>query len=84
MKVKITSKNQVTFPRKLLQKMQVSAGDYLEVEETAEKNSVLLKPIRLRPEKLAPLHHLINPNTPEFDIQAFRSDPEAADPKYRD
>ena len=68
--VKITSKRQVTFPADVLEIMGVGPGDRLELTEVPD--GFLIKPKRIDPTKLAPLHHLISPDTPPFDIAKFR------------
>lgn len=68
--VKMTSKRQVTFPRRVVEKLQLKEGDALPISET--RDGILIKPHRFHPEKLAPLRHLINAELPAPDMEAVR------------
>ena len=71
MKVKITSKRQVTLPAHVLEAMGAGPGDELEIVETPD--GFLLKPRRrIDYSRLAPLRHLIPDGHPPFDIRKFR------------
>ncbi len=80
MRIKVTSKRQVTFPRKVLDSLGVKAGDSLEVESRPE--GFLIRPYRIREECLAPLKHKIDLSKGPFDIEEFRN--ARTDPALRD
>ena len=81
MLVKITSKRQVTFPKRVLDALGVGPGDRLELLEGPE--GYTLKPRRIDHSKLGTLRDVIDPNIEPLDIRKFRD--EAYDPvKYRD
>ena len=81
MKVKITSKRQVTLPAHILEAMGVGPGDQLEIVESPD--GFLLKPKRrIDHSRLAPLRHLIPDDHPPFDIRKFRDG--TYDPALRD
>lgn len=68
--VKMTSKRQVTFPRQVVEKLQLKEGDALQISET--RDGILIKPHRFHPEKLAPLRHLIKADLPAPDFEEIR------------
>jgi AbrB family looped-hinge helix DNA binding protein len=71
MRVKVTSKRQVTFPAKVLDAMGVKPGDHLEITETTD--GFLLQPKRIDLSKLAYLRDKIDPNTPPLlDFTPYR------------
>ena len=74
MLVKITSKRQVTFPKRVLDEMGVGPGDRLELLEGPD--GYILRPKRIDRSKLAPLRDLIPPDAPPFDIRKFRDERE--------
>lgn len=81
MVVKITSKRQVTFPKRVLDALGVGPGDQLELEEGPD--GFILRPRRIDYSKLGTLRDKIPPGTPPFDIRKFRD--EGYDPTaYRD
>lgn len=79
--VKMTSKRQVTFPRHVVEKLQLKEGDALQISET--RDGILIKPHRFHPEKLAPLRHLINAELPAPDLNLIRH-AASLDPSLRD
>lgn len=79
--VKMTSKRQVTFPRHVVEKLQLKEGDALQILET--RDGILIKPHRFHPEKLAPLRHLINAELPAPDLNLIRH-AASLDPSLRD
>ena len=81
MVVKITSKRQVTFPKRVLEALGVGPGDHLELEEGPD--GFILRPRRIDYSKLGTLRDKIPPGIPPFDIRKFRD--EGYDPTaYRD
>jgi len=80
MNIKITSKRQVTFPRRVMETLQLKAGDRLDVVQTRE--GILLKPHRFNAESFAPLKEKIRKNLPSPDVQAIRH--ARLDPNLRD
>lgn len=69
----ITSKRQVTFPAAVLEAIGVGPGDRIEIVPSAE--GYLLLPKRVDHDKLAPLRKSLKPDTPPFDLAAFRRHP---------
>ncbi len=80
MLIKITSKRQVTFPKRVLDAMGVRPGDRLSLEEGAD--GFLLRPQRIDLAKLAPVRDKIQRGRGTFDLQSFRNEPH--DPALRD
>ena len=81
MLVKITSKRQVTFPKRVLDELGVGPGDRMELLKGPD--GYLLRPKRIDYSKLGTLGDKIKPGTPPFDIRKLRD--EGYDPyKYRD
>ena len=77
--VKITSKRQVTFPKHVLEAMNVGPGDMLEIKESSAGYVVEPKRSLERPKSLS---HLISDDTPDFELEAFRNG--TYDPSLRD
>lgn len=65
--VKVTSKRQVTFPKRVMEKLRLREGDSLLISETAD--GILIKPHRFDIAKLAPLRGKVpvNLSAPNFD-----------------
>ncbi len=80
MQIKITSKRQVTFPQRVMEKLGVQAGDTLVIEES--RDGFTLKPQRFSTKNLAPLRDKVNADLPALDLNATRH--AALDPKLRD
>jgi len=78
--VTITSKRQVTFPKRVMDQLHLNAGDRLTLTETGE--GILMRPKRFDPEGLAPLKAQINKNLPAPDYKKIRH--ASLDPKLRD
>ena len=78
--VRVTSKRQVTFPQKVMQRLGVKAGDSLVIEEAPE--GFLIKPRRFSAAGLAPLRDKIPANLPAPDTATTRH--AALDPQLRD
>lgn len=74
MLVKITSKRQVTFPKRVLDELGVGPGDRLELLEGPD--GYTLRPRRIDRSKLGTLRDKIKPGTPPFDIRKFRDERE--------
>jgi len=70
MQVKITSKRQVTFPKRVLDELGVGPGDRLELVASAQ--GFLLHPRRIDHSLLGTLGDKISNTHPPFDIRAFR------------
>jgi AbrB family looped-hinge helix DNA binding protein len=79
--VKVTSKRQVTFPKRVLDALGVGPGDQIELREGPD--GFFLRPRRIDYSKLGTLRDKIPSGTPPFDIRKFRD--EGYDPAaYRD
>jgi AbrB family looped-hinge helix DNA binding protein len=70
MLLKVTSKRQVTFPRQVMDRFHLCAGDTLSISETSD--GILIKPHRFDTTKLAPLKGKIEPNLPPPDFNQIR------------
>lgn len=68
--IKVTSKRQVTFPKRVMEKLHLRAGDSLVLSETAD--GILIKPHRFDTAKLAPLRSKISANLPAPDFDEIR------------
>ena len=80
MRVKITSKRQVTFPARVLNALGLQPGDRLELEEGPD--GFLLRPVRVDPTRLAPLRGKLQRGIGAFDLEKFRE--HRHDPALRD
>lgn len=80
MVVKITSKRQVTFPKRVLEALGVGPGDQLELNEGPD--GFTIRPRRIDYSRLGTLRSRIPPGHPPFDIESFRN--QAYDPTFRD
>ena len=77
--LKITSKRQVTFPKRVLDALGVKPGDKLEIREGPV--GFTLHPRRIDLSKLAPLKGKIGPNPSPFTLEDVREGP--YDPSLR-
>jgi len=77
--LKITSKRQVTFPKRVMEKLHLHEGDILYVSET--DGGILIQPHRFDVSKLAPLKAKIPSDLPPPDFDAIRH--AALDPHLR-
>jgi AbrB family looped-hinge helix DNA binding protein len=80
MVVTITSKRQVTFPKRVMDQLHLHAGDRLTLSETSD--GVLMRPTRFDSEGLAPLKAKIDQSLPVPDYDKIRH--ASLDPKLRD
>lgn len=78
--VKMTSKRQVTFPKRVVEKLHLKAGDSLAVEET--EAGILIRPHRFDIRRLAPLRGKICMDLPAPNYEAVRH--AALDTRLRD
>ena len=69
--IKMTSKRQVTFPKRVVESLHLKAGDSLTVQET--KNGILIRPNRFDISRLAPLREKISPTFPAPDFNSVRN-----------
>ena len=83
MLVKVTSKRQVTFPKRVLDAIGVAPGDQLELREAPGGVYLSAKPADEAPEAESiaytipeTLRDKIKPGTPPFDIRKFRDERE--------
>ena len=67
----MTSKRQVTFPKRVVESLHLKPGDTLTVQET--KNGILIRPNRFDISKLAPLREKISPKLPAPDFNSVRN-----------
>lgn len=80
MLLKITSKRQVTFPKRIMEKFHLREGDHLSIAETAD--GILIKPRRFDRAKLAPLRGQIASGLSAPEIEEMRH--ASLDPSLRD
>ena len=84
MLVKVTSKRQVTFPARVLERvleaMGVQPGDRLRLEEGPD--GFVLRPQTIDPARLAPLRDKLRRGRGSFNLTAFRE--QRHDPALRD
>jgi len=78
--VKMTSKRQVTFPKAVVEKLHLKAGDSLAVHET--EDGILIRPHRFDVAQLAPLRGKIAQDLPAPNIETVRH--ATLDPRLRD
>lgn len=78
--VKMTSKRQVTFPKRILEKLHLKAGDSLIVNET--QDGILIRPRRFDVSRLAPLREKISQDLPAPNFETLRH--ASLDPRLRD
>jgi AbrB family looped-hinge helix DNA binding protein len=76
----VTSKRQVTFPKRVMESLRIRKGDTLVLTET--EDGLLLKTKRFDVGKLAPLQGKFSPDLPAPDLEAIRH--AAKDPSLRD
>jgi AbrB family looped-hinge helix DNA binding protein len=68
--LKVTSKRQVTFSKRIMDKYNLRAGDSLVLTETEE--GIMIKPHRFNKEMWAPLRAKIALNTPALNLEELR------------
>lgn len=68
--ITITSKRQVTFPKKVMEKLHLHEGDKLKLSETDE--GILIKPHRFDSGNFAPLKSKIAKDLSAPDIDSIR------------
>lgn len=78
--VKMTSKRQVTFPKRVVEKLHLKPGDSLIVKET--EDGILIRPYRFDIARLGPLRGKIPQDMPAPDYETVRH--AALDPRLRD
>lgn len=77
--VTMTSKRQVTFPKRVVEQLHLKAGDNLVLTETPD--GVLMRPRRFDDARMAPLKGQIHKASP-LDLESIRH--AAQDPALRD
>ena len=77
--VTLTSKRQITFPKRVAEQLHLKAGDSLVLTETPD--GVLMRPRRFDDEQMAPLKDKIR-KAGTLDLEAIRH--AAQDPALRD
>lgn len=68
--IKITSKRQVTFPKKVMEALNLKTGDRLSISEA--DNGIVIRPHRFDPSRLAPLKKQIDMNLSAPDLDKIR------------
>jgi len=70
--VKVTSKRQVTFPKRVLEALGVGPGDQIELEE--HPDGFILRPRRFTEDWVPPLAGKIPPGLPSPDLEQLREE----------
>lgn len=70
--VKVTSKRQVTFPKRVLEALGVKPGDQMELEE--HPDGFLLRPRASKVEWAPPLRGKIPSGLPPLDLERMREE----------
>lgn len=67
---KVTSKRQVTFPKKVMESLNLKAGDTISLLPTPD--GILVRPHRFDSSKLAPLRDKIQEDFPSPNLKEIR------------
>jgi AbrB family looped-hinge helix DNA binding protein len=68
--VTLTSKRQVTFPKRVVEQLHLRAGDSLVLTETPD--GVLMRPRRFEDAQMAPLKGKIRKTSNSLDLESVR------------
>lgn len=75
MQITLTAKRQATFPAEVCEAMRLKPGARLEIVPGTVPDEWLIRPFRIRAERLAPLQGKLRRGEGAFDLQAFRDTP---------
>ena len=75
MQITLTSKRQATFPAEVCEAMGIQPGVRLEILPGTQPDEWIIRPFRIRCERLAPLKNKLRQGAGSFDLKAFRETP---------
>jgi len=75
MQITLTVKRQATFPLEVCKAMHIEQGARLEILPGSQPDEWLIRPFRIRSERLAPLKGQLRRGVGAFDLKTFRSTP---------
>lgn len=75
MQITLTSKRQATFPVEVCEAMRIIPGTRLEIVAGPRPDEWVIRPFRIRSERLAPLKGRLRRGVGTFDLETFRNTP---------
>ena len=75
MQITLTTRRQATFPAEVCEAMRLKPGARLEIVPGTGPDEWLIRPFRIRAERLAPLQGRLRRGAGSFDPQTFRDTP---------
>ncbi len=75
MQITLTSKRQATFPSEVCEAMRIKPGARLEIVPGNQPDEWIIRPFRIRSERLAPLKDKLRRGAGSFDLKTFRDAP---------
>ena len=75
MKITLTAKRQATFPAEVCEAMHLQPGARLELLPSGRADEWIIRPFRIRAERLAPLKGKLRQGAGTFDLKTFRETP---------
>lgn len=75
MQITLTANRQATFPAEVCEAMRLSPGARLEIVPGNQPDEWIIRPFRIRSERLAPLKGRLRRGAGRFDVKAFREAP---------
>ena len=75
MQITLTAKRQATFPAEVCEAMRLKPGARLEIVPSGEPDEWIIRPFRIRSERLAPLRGKLRRGAGSFDLKTFRDTP---------
>jgi len=73
MQITLTVKRQATFPLEVCEAMHIAPGARLEILPGPQPDEWLIRPFRIRSERLAPLKGQLRRGVGVFDLKTFRN-----------
>ena len=75
MQITLTAKRQATFPLEVCEAMHIEPGARLEILPGPQPDEWLIRPFRIRSERLVPLKGQLRRGVGAFDLKAFGATP---------
>ena len=75
MQITLTAKRQATFPAEVCEAMHIAPGARLEILPGGQSDEWIIRPFRIRAERLAPLKGKLRRGVGAFDLKTFREAP---------